>query len=89
MRKKIPSCNNSALKVRFFLRLLFEWWNWYLNSGCEACNSDREHKEHKKDRKRVKKAEQQKRKKVTINSDTEGKKNRNRPPMPKTENIGS
>ena len=60
-----------------------------MNLGCEACNSDREHREHKKDRKRVKKAEQQKRKKVTINSDTEGKKNRNRPPMPKTEDLGS
>ena len=71
------------------VRRLFEWWNWYLNLGCEACHSDREHKEHKKDRKRVKKAEQQKRKKVTINSDTEGKKNRNRPPMPKTEDLGS
>merc|ERR1712083_6578 len=51
------------------------------HSGCEACNSDREHKEHKKDRKRVKKAEQQKRKKVTINSDTENKGKKTRPPM--------
>ena len=63
------------------------------HSGCEACNSDREHKEHKKDKKRSKK-DQQKRKKVTINSDTETKKSKascngtGRPPMPKSEDLG-
>ena len=56
-------------------------------SGCEACHSDKEHKEHRKDKKKSKK-DPQKRKKVTINSDTEGRKSKNRPPMPKSEDLG-
>lgn len=55
-------------------------------SSCGACSSDKEQKDHKKDKKRSKK-DQSKRKKVTINSDTESKKTK-RPPMPKSEDLG-
>ena len=59
-------------------------------SGCETCHSDRE---EKKDKKNKAKKEGQKRKKVTINSDTESKKKQQprqqpRPPQPKAEALG-